>query len=369
MLPVAHRVAATILLIVQVLAAQNRIDIIDGTAEATSRGPVGVDPKLVIQRIPEDQVTGRTSLDSIVLRLQDQAIVTAEVFWIEIRTDDPFGPATGSPDMTPAGLVGGLGPLVVAFPPPGPVSAIEMSVAFAVPLALPPGDLYVCVGMPASPTWPLDGISVHTSGTFFVPPSVGEQMNAVAVGYSGVAGMSGLAWDYDLATAVLAPSPGNRLWWIGPRFVDDVCQPFASNPAVFTGIPYAGVAGTGTGMDPNLGAAGIFPDVARGDGFGWRVRATVPPGAPGYIIVSTVPTPPIPIPGVGGTLLLTPTVAFFGGFTAPSPTEPPPTSEMMFGPYFVPPPGPVGLDLYAQGLTIDPLTGAMRFTTRCRIRF
>jgi hypothetical protein len=339
----------------------------DGTNEATSRGVLPLGPKTALQRIPEDQCAGRMLLQSVSVRLQDQDIATPEMVTIEVRTGDPFGPPMGAPDMTPAGLVAMLAVFPLFFPPPGPVSAVTITLGFPLPVPVPVGDLYLAIVLPPAPLWPLDGLGVNCSGSFFAPPTVGEQMSAAAVGYSGVAGLAGLAWEFDPVGGLLAVAAGNRSWDVTARFVDDVCQPFAVNPAVFTGLPAVpGVAGTGTGLDPNFGYAGLFPDGGRGDSLGFRVLAGVPAGSAAFLLVSLARAPfPLSV-GIGGLLQLDPaTVVVFGPVaTAASAGLPATSSEAVFGPFPLSP--PIGLSAFAQAVTIGAATPMGMFTTMCR---
>ena len=348
------------------LAAQNALQHYDGTTEFTSRGAAGVAAKTLLQRIPMDQACGRTGIGDLVYVIQDQLAPTGEMYTIEIRSNDPITP--GTPDMTPAGLLGFVGPIPILFPGAG-VSALQVTTALGV--ATPPfvggtpaGDLYVALAFPPSPGWPAaDGISVHISAA--LGGFAGEQMNAATVGYSGVAGIAGLGWDSPLGGPAVVAG-GNRAWNLRARFMDDTLQPLAVDAAVFTG------AG-GTGLNPNFGYAGIFPDVVRGDMIGWQALAT---GGPGDFAVLLVGTPfaggaalPPPVAGIAGLLCLDPALGLtmVGGlvFYGPAPPgEPAGTVAASWGPIFVPPVF-AGFVLYAQAASFK-AGGLVTLTTSCR---
>src|SRR5262245_49868837 len=179
------------------LAAQNALQHYDGTTEFTSRGATGTAAKTLLQRIPMDQACGRTAIASLTCTIQDQSAVTPESFTIEVRSTDPAGPPTGAPDMSPAGLIASVGPTPITFPGTG-VSALVLTTAVAIPLfafapGVPAGDIYIGLAFPAAPGWTADGISIHCSAA--LSGLAGEQMRATAIGYTGVAGLSGLGWD------------------------------------------------------------------------------------------------------------------------------------------------------------------------------
>ena len=347
------------------LAAQNALQHYDGTDEFTSRGGVGTAAKTLLQRIPMDQVCGRTGLSSLTCIIQDQSAATPESFTIEVRATDPAGPPTGAPDMSPAGLLASVGPVPITFPGSG-VSAVVVTTALTIPLApfapgVPAGDVYIGLALPASPLWTTDGISIHISAA--LSGAAGEQMRAGAVGYTGAVGLSGLGWDSPAGGPPVLGS-GNRSWNVRAGFVDDTLQPFASNAAVFTG------AG-GTGLDPNFGYAGIFPDtLARGDTVGWRALATGSVGDLAFLVLG----PPLPAGPIVfapfGLLCLVPSgpltnvgLAFYG---AAPPGEPATTVAATWGPFAVP---FTGFDAYAQALSFKLPAGIGVLTTSCRTNF
>src|SRR5262245_17223919 len=100
-------------------AAQNEMNAHDGTIESVSRGSApAINAKALMQRIPADQAGGAAALTSAVLFVQDQNFNTAETIALELRGNNPAGPATGSPDMSAAGLLGTTGNLSLQFPAP-----------------------------------------------------------------------------------------------------------------------------------------------------------------------------------------------------------------------------------------------------------
>src|SRR5262249_5735374 len=201
--------AASVLSILTLpLAAQNALQHYDGTTEFTSRGASGTAAKTLLQRIPMDQACGRTAIASLTCTIQDQSAVTPESFTIEVRSTDPAGPPTGAPDMSPAGLIASVGPTPITFPGTG-VSAPVLTNAVAFAPGVPAGDIYIGLAFPAAPGWTADGISIHCSAA--LSGLAGEQMRATAIGYTGVAGLSGLGWD-SAAGGPPALGSGNRSW-------------------------------------------------------------------------------------------------------------------------------------------------------------
>jgi hypothetical protein len=356
------------------VAAQDALQHYDGTTEATGRGFGGaLAAKTVMQRIPIDEACGRARVVDVVVALQDQNNATVEPWSIEIRATDPAGPPTGAPDMSPAGLLTVAGPFAPTFPGAGPISAAVFTVG--IPLLLvplvpnaPSNDIYVGVAHAYQPLWPADGTSTWTSGAF--APAPGEQMRATAVGYTGVAGLAGLAWEGP-AGGPPSLSSANKAWNIRTRFADDTLQPFASNAAVFTG------AG-GAGANPNFGYAGIFPDLVRGDMIGWRALSTAavgdlvflflgspsPPGAlPAAEALPSLPFAPV---GPGGQLCILPPWSGVGlAVYAAAPGEPATTVKASWGPYVIPAVF-AGTTLFAQAVSIKTGVPVWELTTSCK---
>jgi hypothetical protein len=344
------RIVAAAVIVAGSTAAQNRLAHFDGTQEFVSRGTIApTNPKTVIQRVPWDQAGAATLLRQIVLVVQDQNAATPETIAIEVRTNNPALP--GTPDMSAAGLLSSTGSFVVPFPIPIGPQAVILTVPFsgaglALPTAsgVPAGDWYICASLPAAPGFPLDGIYVGASGT--LPGTEGEQMEPFSFGYTGIPNDSGLAWEYDQTTGALAEATVNRAWHMLGKYGENTLQPSAHS-AAFLGV------GTGTGLNPNYGYAGIWPHLTRvvgtvtdPDDVGFRFLTDLPIGTP-VLLAAAIAILPAPI-SVGGAalpgsaklcldvnfMLLVQTV----NTTAP-PTGEPATSQALFGPY----PG-VGLD-------------------------
>lgn len=349
--------------------AQNEVKHYDGTTEFTSRGATGTDAKTLLQRIPGDQHGTNNTIAELWMVLQDQNVLTSEMFSVEVRGNDPLGPATGQPDMGAGGLIASFGPFDITFPGISGASAallVFTGLGVTVPdgCAVPAGDFYVGIATPAEPGWTSDGVSCWISAA--LSGFAGEQQNPGAIGYTGVAGVSGLGWDCNTTTSVIALGSGNRSWNIGTRIDQGVAQPFADNPAAFTG------AG-GMGINPNFGYAGIFPWMARPgtpDGIGVRVRVTQPVGTPVMLVIGGSAFPAgINVfatgPGlcVGPPYILSPPV-----LTGPpgDPSMPVTTSEAVFGPA-AGSPAYAGAVIYVQGLA--GLGGpSPELTSLCRIQ-
>lgn len=360
---------ATLTCVVSAQSDQTFIQHYDGTTDATSRGGAGATAeKGLLQRIPGDQLCGRTAISRFSFIVQDQNATTSESYTVEVRRNDSAAP--GTPNITAGGLLGSIGPISITFVGTG-IAVAAVTETFSTPLALPPetgvspaDDLYVGLRLPLNPGWTADAISLHTSGAFFVPAAAGEQMRATAVGYSGAAGVAGLGWDVNFTASTKALGSANRSWNIATQFVDEVVQPFASNAAVFTGVVYNGTAGSGTGLNPNFGYAGIFPDTVRGDQPGWQVGSTQGAGV-AMSVISTGTFAPFSVPGIQGSVCLDPTNLVFTPFVPLTPSTPPATGSFAnFGPFPVPP--LVGL-IYVQVVVIN--LPFIKISTRICINF
>jgi hypothetical protein len=355
--------------------AQNEVFHNDGTTEATSRGGTATAAKVLAQRLPSDQICGATSVIELSTILQDQMNATPFTLEAKILSNAAGGPATGSPDLTAAGVIGTTGPMMIMLPGAGPIAAAQLTFTFAPPgiavsvgNSVPAGDLYAALEFSAEPTWPADGGSCHISaGPLAVPPfacATGEQFSPTTFSpYSGVAGTMNLGWDGPVGGPAVVSSL-NRSWRIATRFGDAVTQPFAGNPVAFIGPPCPG-------LNPNFGYAGIFPDSLRvdaggmpiPDGLGFRLRATAPPGALGVLAISPARLA-VPIVLPFGTICIDPTLAIFlFAPLAPPPApvpgstqkpQPATTSEALFGPF----PGMAGFagagPIHAQGAVLTP---------------
>ncbi len=264
--------------------AQSEMRHYDGTTEFTSRGATGTDAKTLLQRIPGDQHGSNNTVVAVRMILQDQNALTTEIFTLELRGNDPAGPPTGQPNMGAGGLLGSAGPFDVLFPcPSGACAALFTFSGLAIPVpdgpSVPGGDFYTALATPAEPGWTGDGVSCHISAA--LSGLNGEQQNPGAIGYTGAAGISGLGWDANTTTGAIALGSGNRSWNMATQLMESVAQPFADNPAVFTGVG-------GNGANPNFGYAGIFPFMARAggpDGMGVRVRTNRPVGTPVCLVI------------------------------------------------------------------------------------
>jgi len=330
------------------LAAQNALQHHSANAFAT-RGSAAGSARTLLQRLPLDQACGRTFLADVVVTMQDQSAATPETFTIEVRSDNPLVP--GTPDMTPAGLLGAIGPVAIQFPGTGP-SAIAVTVPLGIatpPFAsgVPAGDIYIGIALPAAPLWPNDGLSVQANGSPFEP------MNPLATGYTGAVGAAGLGWESPPGGPPVV-APGNRTFDLRSRFFDDTLQPFAQLPG-----PLA---------QPNFGYAGIFPDLTLGQQLGWRALATASPGdlAALFFGTSAGAALPAPLPVTKGFLCLLPTPLVTVGVAKYHfvPNEPRGTMAAVWGPFALSP-ALAGVTLYAQAVSIES-RGRFVLTTSCR---
>ncbi|MBK6942436.1 MAG: hypothetical protein IPH13_19855 [Planctomycetes bacterium] len=361
--------------------AQNEITHHDGTIESVSRGTNAANAKTLLQRVPADQVGGAAAMTGATVLVQDQNFNTAEILALELRGNDPLGPATGQPNMAAAGLIGTTGNLTLQFPTPttGVVSGVFVTISFAAPVAapsssttvVPAGDAYFGVALGPAPSWPgTDGISAGAS--LVATGNPGEQMNPAAVGYSGTAGAAGLGWQAD-TTLATPPTLGsaNRAWFFASRWSNGTLQPSANNATAFTGNP---TTLAGNGLNPNYGHAGLWPHMLRAggpDNIGFRARFTTPVGTPVLLFVGTTPiATPATAFGVNGKLCIDPNaqIAFLElkNTVAPPTGQPATTSEVLFGAY----PGstsyPAGTQIYAQAVAL-PAAGTPSLSSMCKI--
>ena len=371
-------VLATIVITSSVCPAQNaEMQHRDGTFSGISRGGVNTAMAGLYQRYPADQTCGAATIHSFNVLLQDQNPTTAENFTLLIRRNNPTGPATGSPDTSAAGILGGSIFNAVNFGTGTAPVAAFVQVIFpnaGLPLpggAVPAGDIYVGAELPSTtgtnPAWPADGLAPFINAT--AGADLGEQFRSTFVGYSGTAGVMGLGWVANLTTNTVNVGTGNRSWVMGLRPAQDVLQPFAQNAAVFVG-------GTTSGLNPNFGYVGIAPDVVRGDAVGFRLRSNAPVGSAvilGYDAVSGAAT------NVGLNGLLCLNLATASLFPAPlattvagtvPPVGTPHASELIVGPFG----GIAGLsgfgNIFVQCGTVDPTaTGGIRLSTMARVNF
>ncbi len=385
--------------------AQNDWHVIDKTTESTSRGGVaGANAAGLYVRMPADQYLGGIGIMNTVSILQDQNIATADPVMFVVRGNDPVGPATGQPDITGAGLLASAGPFNLSFGTGTGAAAAYWTItwtttpatAIRVPTTANPGnppsfvglDMYSGVecGVNVTPgvAWPTDGVSMHCSLTV-APTNPGEQMSPLTVGYTGVAGNSGMGWRWDATTPGALPivASGNRAWWINNRMAGNVLRTFADNAGAFTGV--------NSGANPNYGYAGMFLDEGRTvasvvtpDNLGFRLHATNAMGSPVYFFISSGIIPPIAIAGVGGELALDISSPVFGEIFSSLPSLPIGVTGAMGTPFgqpyaatstecvFGPLPGSstlIGLPpLSFQAVTVDAITSVFTISSVCTVR-
>lgn len=322
------------------VAGQNPLQHYPGTS-FTTRGTAGAQGVTLLQRIPHDQACGRTAIHSLTYVVQNDGTTPGLASWsIEVRRHDSAGPALGSPDMSAAGLILSL-PIATTFPA-GPF-AYFFTTSLSSPITLPtaaPGvssDLYLGVVLP--PRTAAINMSVHAGAD--------SSARATAIGYTGVVGVVGLAWEAIAGVNPALYSPAavpNPALNITTRFVDEVLQPYLDATPV-----------------PAFGYGGLFPSGTRGDRVGLRSVAQGTPLDVSVLLVSTSLVPPIGLPGIGNLCLATNAIpvaaSLFGQLSPPN------TVAATFGPY----PAVTGLgSLYFQTLNYK-FGGGNRLSTACRI--
>ena len=319
---------------------QNPIQHYAGTS-FTSRGTARAQATTLLQRLPSDQACGRTAIHSVVHSLQNDALAAANGNWtVEVRGNDGAGPRTGSPDMSATGLIASL-PMSFNFPAGS--TAYRFTTTPATPIRLrsgalgPAGDLYFGIALPAVAGSP--NLSLHMAAD--------TSSRAAAVGYTGAAGIVGLAWEAIGGANPALYSPGalpNPAWDIGVRLVDETLQPFLDRaPAPF------------------FGYGSLFPSAARGDLIGFRTVAQGTNLDVSVLLVGASLTAPIAIPGLGNLCLpvnAVPVAASLFNSTGTAGTV-----AARFGPY----PAVAGVgDLYFQALSYK-FGGGNRLSTACRV--
>lgn len=240
--------------------------------------------------------------------LQDQDAATPEQFSLVVIEDDPTNP--GNPNPAPTAELLRTGPI----PTPagtGPV-AFVLTFTLTTPADIAPATStwYFGVGLPANPSWPLDGLSGH-----------------IALYYTGTAGDNPRAGAPNRTFAVTRPGAM-------------VVQATTERAAAFGLLTEAPAVGLGAditpsaqrGPNPSFGVAGMFPDIAgRGDGLALRLRDTANAGNLTALLMGLAILPsPITIPGVTGQLFLDPTVTF-----VVSTQVIPPSGELVVAPPFL----------------------------------
>lgn len=316
-------------------SAQNELFYYDGTTAFASRGASSSAEKGLIQRIPGDQVGGASEIHSHVILLQDQDVCTTEPYQLVIYGNDAAGAPTGEPDVASPIAFGNLVLDASAFCPGA--FAFNVTITWTTPIALPfqdcqtpANDIYFGVRLPATTLWPAtDGLACQASDT--------EDENPATVGYTGVAGVPGLAWDVNFTAGTKGLASSDRAWRMSTRFVDDVVQPFASNAAFGA-------------EDPHFGYAGLFPDPTRGDQIGVQLRSSAPIGTSSWLLVSANRMPAVTSPVSGGVLCLANPIALIGPVPTAAPTGSS-VSQTTFGPAPFPGVLPPGVKISVQGLT------------------
>ncbi len=344
-----------VLALASAASGQQELYHFDGTAEFASRGVgAATENVLCMQRIPAEQLMTATTVDSWVAVLQDQNYTTPETVTLQYRRNNPAN--NGFFDHNPAGLIAtvAVGSLAFPMPPAGVISAAQLTVTITGGLAIPAGvgdqatpagDLYVGMEMPGKPST-ADILLGQASGALALcsggVSTAGEQYDLTQAGYNGVVNQPAMGQSCNLTTGT-APvlNSGNRSWRWSTRFLDDVMQPFAANAGVFTGAipcPAPGVGG-GTGLNPNFGYAGIFTDLARGDGIGVRHRVAAPVGTASLLFASFGTVTPYSVFGLGGKLALDPATLVYTGalLTAAAAGQPATVSDATYGPAVLPP--------------------------------
>jgi hypothetical protein len=326
--------------------AQNEVAHYRSTAFASRGGLPQSASVMLLQRIAADQICGRSAITGFRTTLQYDAYPVAQVIYYEVRVN-ALASATGAPDVTSPALAS-IGPFTI--PATTAPTAWLISAKFSSPvqvptqLGVPGGDLYSAIVLPA----PLPGflpLSMHMSSN--------EPMRASAVGYSGKAGVAGLAWHTVTGTGPATETANNAAWDIRTNFMDDVCQGFAQRATV-----------------NNFGYAGLFPDTVNGEAPGWRVRCTASPGSQTLLLISSRLSPtPVQVPGIRGLLCIDPTFALLlaVGTTVIDPSQPAGTSQALIGPF--PSALAGGVNLFAQAVTLDSGSRLVSFSTACRTNF
>lgn len=284
-----------------------------------------------ITGLPDGRINGFRAV------VQDQEALTPELLSFVVIADDPSNP--GNPSAAPSGELLRTGP--VPTPTGTGVAAFVITMSLATPVDIAPATStwYFGVGLPANPTWPVDGLSAH-----------------MAAYYVGAVGDNPRVSTPNRTFAIARPA-------------GLVLQPASERVHAFGLLTEAPAVGLGAiitaatrGPNPSFGMAGMFPDIAgRGDGIALRLRDGANAGGLTALLIGfrILPTP-ITIPGITGALFLDPALTFVVG-TFPIP----PSGELLVQPAFLAPgviPPGLTLTMGFQFATITP-QGGIIFST------
>ena len=180
--------------------------------------------------------------------IEDKNAQTVDSLRLILRRDDGSGRPLGGA----AGIIWQSPPIPTPGGPLGPRSWMFKASVGKKPIQVPcTGFLYVGVALGPNPGWPLDGLYVHMAA--YPPPGM--------IGDNPRPGTPNYSWRLDGATA---SQPIACTLRVGAR----TPAPVLNAGAVIPGAP--------RGPNPNFGAAGAYPWIARGDSLVFRIRDTGP---------------------------------------------------------------------------------------------
>ncbi len=336
----------------------NLLKVYDGTREKNSRGNLGSFEGECLQRIPASFFGGLGKALGLEAATFDPKRHTIESFWVVLRKAD----GKGRPDISPSGLIYSEGPFKSRYFN----SYSTQSVKFKVPQVLPKGDVFfgLRLGVPSSPGWPSDGLSIcESSGYFDARPN-----------YAGEHPRKGAKPSSLWCVRYFASKPvsvneykGTAAWDMGLLFENTVIQPFAVDPRARSGLKL---------NFKDYGLAGLWPDLNDLEKygykakFGWRIHEANVPGGFAFVFFSPkILGNPLTLKPYG-TWYVDPGSPWFSmsqmavldskGVGATAELDPPAAVRAALS----------GTTFYAQTIVASPVTGkALPFSNWCAMNF
>jgi hypothetical protein len=229
--------------------------------------------------------------------LQDQSGVTQEAYEGGAKGDDPLAPG----NVDPTNDLFRFGPFNTPTSTATGAVAWIFTVNLATPYdhAVPQGDLWAFLDVPANPAWTADGLSVHMSG-WVNSPADNPNLNATISNFVNVVDQTAITNGSNPQAAVAVNNAQfQRIWFTTPGAVLNVGADIDPNAQI--------------APNPNFGCAGLYPDqnAGRQDGLAFRFVDGNLPTTPVSILGTFGPTttnPPVPlngfVPGSVGSVFL-----------------------------------------------------------------
>ncbi|MEY4674278.1 MAG: hypothetical protein RL148_2062 [Planctomycetota bacterium] len=254
---------------------------------------------------PADTTGSTFKFNAIRVVLQDQVGTTPETYSVVAYNEDPAVP--DFPDATAPWLRTGALNM--------PTSTTTTAVAWIITVTLPPtaptapkGDKWIGVqlNLPATGSWPTDGVSIHTAYDR-APGSTGTAatdqpgLGAATINVGQYACHMPLASGLPQGPAIYpTPTPGSRRqirMEVIANVTGGVCVTqtnqstyASSNPGVANSTPLGGTTNFFSGLHPDV-YDGNLSSPARADDIGFLVSEVNLPNSPVFVILSVGPSP------------------------------------------------------------------------------